>query len=128
MKATVGMIAALVILGIAALSMLTARQLSSSPDQVAGLAYNRQDANPTAAQQSAVMTPWPDLKDLTSSASGAAPVASAYAEQTSSPMVSERAAPTAVAAMHHPSSMNTHVPAQHHSHTKKAGHKRRHAS
>jgi hypothetical protein len=129
MKAIVAMIAVLLILGIGALSMLTARQLSSSFDHGAGLVDSDQGANPTAAQPSAVMTPWPDLKDLTTSVSAAVPVASAYADQsTSSPMLSERAAPTGVAAMHHPNSMNRHVPAQHHSHTQKAAHKRRHAS
>jgi hypothetical protein len=111
MKTIVGVLASLVIVGIAALGMLTAQQLSSPPDRV---------ANATAAQPSAFMTPWPDLNDLTTSVS-AVSVASVSAEQRSSspPVVSERAAQTQIAATHQ------YVPAQHHSRTKKNAHKHR---
>jgi len=128
MKALVGVIAALVILGIAALSMLTAQQLSSSPDHVAAPANVDHGAKATAAQPSALLTPWPDLNDLTTSVSTArVSVASGSAEQEpSSPVESERAALSRVAATHHRRSMYAYVPAQHHSRKKRDIHKHHH--
>jgi hypothetical protein len=117
MKALVGVVAALVIVGIAALSMLTAQHLSSSPDHVAGPASSDPGAHATAAQPSASMTPWPDLNDLTTSASTSpVSIASESAEQEfSSPVVPERSAQTRT---HHRSSMYADVPARHHSRKK----------
>ena len=116
MKALVGVIAALVILGIAALGMLT---MSSPADHVAGTAYGGHGASAPATQPSAFMTPWPDLNDLTTSVSTlavSAPSASAERE-SSSHVVSERATQTRLAATHHRSSR--YVPAQRHSRTNK---------
>jgi hypothetical protein len=115
MKALVGVIAALVILGIAALGMLT---MYSPRDDVARPAHSGQGAIARAAQPSAFMTPWPDLNDdlTTSVSTRVVSVASPSAGQkSSSPVVSERAAQTRLAATHHGSG----VPAHHHSQTKK---------
>jgi peptidoglycan/xylan/chitin deacetylase (PgdA/CDA1 family) len=77
MKTIVGVIAALVAVGITALGLLTAQQLSSSPD-------HDQDTSAPAARHSRVMTPWPDLNDATTSVPAPAPVASTPAEPASS--------------------------------------------
>jgi hypothetical protein len=63
MKAIVGVISALVIVGIAALLLSRAQQVSSPPDPVAGTAFR--DKGTPAAQPSVSMTPWPDLDELT---------------------------------------------------------------
>jgi hypothetical protein len=83
MNALFGVTAALVILGIGALVMLTAQQLSPPPDHIAGPAYS----NVKAARPSAFMTPWPDLNDLPTSVSTAVSVASASAELRSSTLL-----------------------------------------
>ncbi len=123
MKAIVGVIAALLILGIAALSMLTAQQLSSSPDHVAGPAYSDQGANATAAQTSAVMTPWPDLNDLTTSTARASVTPQSAERESSFPVVSERAAQTRLAAERQRSRIYAYVAAQHYSRKKRDIHK-----
>ena len=99
MKAVVGVLAALVTVGIAALSVFTAQQLSSPPNHVADPAFlnspnSDQGTRATAASPSRVMTPWPGLEDPTTSVPTAAPVASAPAEPASSappPVASEQA-------------------------------------
>ena len=60
MKPVLGVMAALVVVGIAALGPLTAQQLSSPPD-------HDQGTSAPAAPPSRVMTPWPDFEDSTTS-------------------------------------------------------------
>ena len=88
MKTVVGVIAVLVTVGLAALGLLTAQRLFSPPNHVAGPAFPNSDqgTSATAASPSSVMTPWPDLEDLTTSAPTAARFACATASTpTSSP-------------------------------------------
>jgi hypothetical protein len=63
MKALVAVIAALVIVGIAALGLFRAQQLSLPTDHAAGPAFR--DQGTPADQPSTSMTAWPDLYDLT---------------------------------------------------------------
>jgi hypothetical protein len=62
MKAIVGVISALVIVGIAALFLLRAQQSYLLTDHAAGTASRVQGTPP--AQSSDSMTPWPDLNDV----------------------------------------------------------------
>jgi hypothetical protein len=62
MKVIVGVISALVIVGIAALFLLRAQQLYLLTDHAAGTAPRVHGTPP--AQPSASMTPWPDLDDV----------------------------------------------------------------
>ena len=101
MKPVLGVMAALVTVGIAALSLLTAQQVSSPPDHVAGPAFPNSDQGTSApAARSRVRTPWPDLEDPTTSVSTTVPVASAPAEPASS-------APPSIASEHPPKAMPT---------------------
>jgi hypothetical protein len=117
LKVVVGVIAALVILGIAALSVFTAQWFSSRPDNVAGV--HDQDTKPKAAQPSSSMTPWPDLDGQTTPVPAANPLhlPSEQASSTSRPVVSDRAAQTRVPATHHRRSLYMYVPThtKHHS-------------
>jgi hypothetical protein len=63
MWSLIAVIAALVVVGIAALSLFTAQQLSSPTGRIARPALH--DQGPPAAQPSRSMSPWPDLDDLT---------------------------------------------------------------
>jgi peptidoglycan/xylan/chitin deacetylase (PgdA/CDA1 family) len=88
MKAVVGVIAALVTLGIAALGLFTAQQLSSRPDHVAGPAFRDRGASATAVQPSSSTTPSVSPAPLVGSApdaatsSAAPPIASDQASQS----------------------------------------------
>jgi peptidoglycan/xylan/chitin deacetylase (PgdA/CDA1 family) len=68
MKAVVGVIAAFVTLGLAALVMFAAHELSSPPTVVEPpFTSSDQGASSPAARSSSSMTSWPDLQDLESS-------------------------------------------------------------
>jgi hypothetical protein len=62
MKAIVGVVYALLVVGVAALFLLRAQQLYLLTDRAAGTASRVQGTPP--AQPSAPMTPWPDLDDV----------------------------------------------------------------
>ena len=90
MKPILGVMAALVVVGIAALGLLTARQFSSHPD-------HDQGTSAAAAPPSRFMAPWPDIEDPTTSVPTTVPVASAPAKLASSappPVASEQASPS----------------------------------
>jgi peptidoglycan/xylan/chitin deacetylase (PgdA/CDA1 family) len=63
MKAVVGVIAALVTLGLAAFAMYAAYELSSPPNSVVEPAFTQGTSSP-AARSSGSMASWPDLEDL----------------------------------------------------------------
>ena len=74
MKAVVGVIAALVTLGLAALGMFAVQHLSSASNRVAASRFsNSHQATSAQAPKllSRSMTPWPDLEDLNTSVSKA---------------------------------------------------------
>jgi hypothetical protein len=83
MKALVGVIAALVIVGIAALGLFRAQQSSVPTDHAASHAFG--DQGTPADQPSTSMTPWPDLDDLSNDDSHPMGAASLDGSATSRP-------------------------------------------